>query len=163
MIRQKVSEIMNTSVVAFRTDTDIYEAIRVFVKKRFSGAPVIDENTKVVGILSELDCLRVLTGEAWDGLPEGKVGDYMTSPVFTVTADTSIYDVVGRFLTKPYRRLPVTDDNGKLLGQVSRRDLLVAIDGMRENPYLYGAEDKQLDLEDRAGGVHSAMQRARDL
>lgn len=163
MIRQKVSEIMSTSVVTFRSDTDIYEAIGVFVKKRFSGAPVIDDDIKVVGILSELDCLRVLTGEAWDGLPEGKVGNYMTSPVATVRADTSIYDVVGRFLTQPYRRLPVLDENERLVGQVSRRDVLVAIDGMRENPYLYGAEDHQLDLEDGAGGVHSAMQRARDL
>ena len=163
MIRQKISEIMNTSVVTFRPETDIYEAIRVFVKKRFSGAPVIDGDAKVVGILSELDCLRVLAGEAWDGLPEGKVGDYMTPNVASVSPDTSIYDVVGRFLSKPYRRLPVVDADGRLLGQVSRRDILVAIDGMRENPFLYGAENKHLDLKEGAGGVHSAMQRARDL
>ena len=81
MIHRKASEIMNTSVVTFRPDTDIYEAIRTFLKNRFSGAPVIDAEAKVIGILSELDCLRVLTAEAWDGFPEGKVGDYMTAKV----------------------------------------------------------------------------------
>ncbi len=163
MIHRKASEIMNTSVVTFRPDTDIYEAIRTFLKNRFSGAPVIDADAKVIGILSELDCLRVLTAEAWDGFPEGKVGDYMTAKVASVKPDTSVYDIVGTFLNKPYRRLPVLDDDGKLLGQISRRDVLGAIDNMRENPYLYGSKDQQLDLEEGAGGVHSAMKRARGL
>ncbi len=162
MIHRKASEIMNTSVVTFRSDTDIYEAIRTFLKNRFSGAPVIDADAKVIGILSELDCLRVLAAEAWDGFPEGKVGDYMTANVATVQPDTSVYDIVGIFLGKPYRRLPVLDANGKLLGQISRRDVLRAIDNMRENPYLYGSKDQHLDLEE-GGGVHSAMRRARDL
>ena len=162
MIHRKASEIMNTSVVTFRAETDIYEAIRVFLKNRFSGAPVIDSEAKVIGILSELDCLRVLTGEAWDGLPEGKVGDYMTSNVASVDAETSVYDIVGIFLNKPYRRLPVLDGDGRLLGQISRRDVLGAVNNMHENPYLYGTKDQQLDLDD-TGGVHSAMQRARDL
>ena len=164
MPNRKASDIMNPAVVTFRPDTDIYQAIKTFLKQRFSGAPVVDDDHRVVGILSEKDCLRVLTGEIWDGLPEGNVGDYMTHPVSTVEPDTTILDIAGRFLTKPYRRLPVLGEDGRLVGQISRRDVLGAIDSMRDNTFLYGSQDHQLNLDEGPGaGVDTAMRIARGL
>lgn len=161
MPRRKATEIMTRSVVTLEPGHDIYTAMRILLTRRISGAPVVDEGGNVVGILSEKDCLKVLAAEAYDGLPEGRVADFMTKPVESVLPDTSVYDIVGRFLHMPYRRLPVIDEQGRLLGQISRRDVLRAIESIRENSYLYGsAEHKPMDIE--AGmGVDTAMRLAR--
>ena len=153
---------MNRELVTLSPDDDVYAAMQIFLRRRFSGAPVVDADGRLLGILSEKDCLRVLAGEAWDGLPEGKVRDYMTTTVSTVRADTPLIDVVGRFLGRPYRRFPVVDDDGRVLGQISRRDILRAILEMRDNTYLYGSEDRGVDLEETFG-VDSAMRLARRL
>lgn len=161
MLSRKAVDIMTRKVVTLSPETDIYTAMKTFLAKRFSGAPVVDARGTLIGILSEKDCLKVLTGEAFDGLPEGRVADYMTKPVETVSPETNILDIVGRFLNMPFRRLPVVDDEGRLIGQISRRDLLRAIDSMRDNSYLYGTKEPRPIEIDENMGVHSAMRIAR--
>jgi CBS domain-containing protein len=134
--------------------------MHTLLKKRISSAPVINGEGLLVGILSEKDCLRVLTGVAFDGIPEATVASYMTEPVETLTPETSVYDIVHRFLGRAFHQMPVVDNAGHVLGQVSRRDVLVAIESMRDNSYLYGTADQQLPLDEGAG-VDSAMRRAR--
>ncbi len=157
----KAADIMNEHPFTLFPDQDIYRAIRAFIDKKLTGAPVVDEQGRLVGILSEKDCLKILSAEAFDGLPEGKVSSYMTPSVETIRPDTSVYEIVDRFLNGPYRRLPVVDGEFHLLGQVTRRDVLIAIESMRDNPYLYGTEDRQLPAEEGAG-VDTAMRRARN-
>lgn len=161
MTTLSAGDIMTRAIITLSPSTDIFTAMRTLLKRKISGAPVIDENRSLVGILSEKDCLRILTAEAFHGFPEGSVADYMTQSVQTVGPRTSIYDVVGRFLRAPYRRLPVIDDEGRLVGQISRRDALLAIESMRDNSYLYGQKEQKLP-EDQPG-VHSAMSRARQI
>jgi CBS domain-containing protein len=60
-----------------------------------------------------------------------KVSDYMTQNVATVSVNTNVADVADKFLKNSYRRFPVVDDNGKLMGQVSRRDILRAVKDMK--------------------------------
>jgi CBS domain-containing protein len=150
---------MSQLVVALFPETDIYEAMHSLLKKKVSGAPVIDDGGNLVGMLSEKDCLRILTAEAFDGLPQGTVSGYMTEPVQTVTPDTSVYDIVTRFLNSGFRRMPVIDEKGRVVGLVTRRDVLTAIESMRDNSYLYGTEEKHPPEE--GAGVDSAMRRAR--
>ncbi len=159
MPHRTAADIMTRSVVTLSPDTDIYGAMQVLLKKKISGAPVVDREGRLVGMLSEKDCLRVLAGEALDGLPEGKVSDYMTRSVESITPTTSIYDIVHGFLQVHFRRLPVVDQTGRVVGQISRRDVLVAIESIRDNSYLYGTEDKSPPKEGM--GVDSAMRRAR--
>lgn len=154
------ADIMSALVVALSPEDNIYAAMHTLLRKRLSGAPVIDGEGNLVGMLSEKDCLRVLTAEAFDGLPLGTVAGYMTSPVETLTLGTSIYDIVHRFLARSFRRMPVVDEGGHVVGLVTRRDVLAAIESMRDNSYLYGTEDKHLSLDEGAG-VDSAMRRAR--
>ena len=124
---------------------------------------MVDKDQTLVGLLSEKDCLKVVSATAFDGTPTGTVADYMTQTVNSVGPSASIYDVVDRFLQNHFRRLPVVDPDGRLLGQVSRRDVLAVIESMRDNPYLYGTEDKRLHPgKDEVMGVDSAMRRARD-
>ena len=163
MPNRTAADIMTKKVVTLSPDTDVYEAMRTLLKKKISGAPVVDKDGTIVGILSEKDCLKVLTAEAFDGVPKGTVASYMTRTVESIGPAASIHDVVNCFLQNYFRRLPVVDRDGRLLGQVSRRDVVAVIESMRDNSYLYGTEDKYLHPgTDEAVGVDSAMRRARE-
>ena len=158
MPKQTVTDIMARSEMTLSPETNIYRAVQLLLNHRLSGAPVVDAEGRLVGILTEKDCLKALAAEAFDGLPEGHVQDYMTRDVDTVTPTASLYDIVGRFLGKTYRKVPVVDDQGRVIGQVSRRDTLRAMESIRDNSYLYGSKDEH-PLE--GGGVDSAMRMAR--
>lgn len=160
MPNRTANEIMTRSLVTFRPDTGIYEAVRTLISRKISGAPVIDDERRLVGILSEKDCFRVLTTTAFEGNPEGKVRDYMTAQPKTVSPETSFYEIVSILQREAFRRLPVVDRRGRLVGQISRRDVLTVIESMADNPFLFGVEDNTLDRQE-VGGVHTAMQRAR--
>jgi CBS domain-containing protein len=123
-------EIMVTSVITFSPETSIFSAIRTLIHKKISGAPVLDHQGKVVGILSEHDCLRVLSSDefyAEQQEEEGLVKDFMSEAGLTIPPEMGIYAIAHYFLTKPVRRLPVVRE-GRLLGQVSRRDVLKSVE-----------------------------------
>jgi CBS domain-containing protein len=120
------------SLVTLTPEMPIAEAIRLLLKHKISGAPVVDEHGKLIGICSELDCLRVLAaGEFYadDHREEGTVGDYMSHDFKTVGPDEDIYSLAHYFLTHSVRRLPVLE-NGELIGQLSRRDVLRGMEDM---------------------------------
>lgn len=124
--------IMKKSLVTLRPEMPIAEAIRILLKNRISGAPVLDESGKLVGICSELDCLRVLAaGEFYtdDHHEDGRVSDYMSREFKTVGPHEDIYSLAHYFTTHAVRRLPVLQ-NGELVGQLSRRDVLRAMEEM---------------------------------
>ena len=129
------ADIMARSEATLDPESDIYAAMERLLKGRLTGAPVVDDEGTLVGMLTERDCLKVMVDGALDGLPHGKVCDYMSSPAESITPTTSLYDVAHVFLTRSYRKLPVVDRDGRLIGQVSRRDILVAIESARDDPW----------------------------
>ncbi|MHA7836900.1 MAG: CBS domain-containing protein [bacterium] len=125
-------DLMATSLLTFRPDQKILEAMRLLLEHGVSGAPVVEEDGALAGILSELDCLRMLASDEFyvEFEEEGAVvADFMTRGGRTISPDLGIYGISHYFLTTPIRRLPVVQD-GRLLGQVSRRDVLRGIDQM---------------------------------
>lgn len=114
-------------LIAFSPDQTIQDAIDIIIEKRISGAPVLDGNGKLVGMLSEKDCLKIIVDQAYHNLPieSKKVADYMTANAKTVTPDSDVVAAANQFLHTPIRRMPVVD-NGVLKGQISRRDILRA-------------------------------------
>ncbi len=152
------ADIMARSEATLSPDLDIYKAVDKLLKSRLTGAPVVDEQGVLLGMLTERDCLRVLVGGELDGLPSGRVSDYMSTPAESIGPRASLYDIVHVFLTKPYRKLPVVDDDRRVIGQVSRRDTLVAFDASRDSPRLYGTKDER---PPDGSGVDSAMKIAR--
>ena len=127
------SDIMTRSLVTLSPDINIFEAMSVLMAKRISGAPVLDGSGKWIGMLSELDCLRVLSSHEFyaDEQEEGgQVRDFMTECGLKIGPDLGIYAISHYFLTTSVRRLPVVS-GGRLLGQVSRRDVLRGIEVMR--------------------------------
>lgn len=121
-----VGEYMTSNPVFFKPGTDVFEAIRKLLEHKITGAPVLDDHGKVVGAFSELDCLRVTLNSTYHEDMGGKVAEFMTKDVTTVDADTSILELAELFSKSPLRHFPVTD-HGKLVGVVSRVDVLKAL------------------------------------
>lgn len=128
---------MATQLLKLSPDDDIYDAIDALLRRKFSGAPVVDGKGALVGILSEKDCLRLLADASMHELPGGKVGDYMTRDVVTVLPETDIFSLAGYFLHRNFRRLPVVTAKGELVGQISRRDVLKGIQQMHQPKKRY--------------------------
>ena len=130
---QTARDVMTRSVVTIRPDATVLEAVRVLVSRNISGVPVADATGKLLGVLSEHDCLRVLGSGAYDGehvhLTQ-EVSDLMTVECRTVTPDKDLYSIASLFLDERIRRVPVLED-GKIVGLVSRRDVLLGIAQMR--------------------------------
>ena len=122
-----VREYMTANLVTFTPDMEILRAISALVEKRISGATVVDERGNVVGMLSEQDCMKVALHAGYYGDHGGRVSEFMSTEVKTIDADTSILELAELFLKSPYRRYPVMEDN-RLVGQISRRDVLRAME-----------------------------------
>lgn len=121
-----VRDYMAGRLVTFRPDTDVLDAIQTLVKHRISGAPVVNGHGELVGMLSELDCTKVALGAGYYGDAGGPVSEFMSSPVETVDAEMNIIDLAQKFQESGYRRFPVLEGN-RLVGQISRRDVLRAL------------------------------------
>ena len=114
-------------IVIFKPDQSIQEVIATIINKKIAGAPVLDDQDRLVGMISEKDCLRIIVDQAYYNMPAEtrKVSDYMTRDVQTLSPDTNIVEAANAFLNSPIRRFPVVK-NGMLVGQVSRRHILRA-------------------------------------
>jgi CBS domain-containing protein len=149
---------MDRSELTFSPELDIGTAMRRMLKAKLTGAPVVDGDGRLCGMLTEKDCLTALVRQAVDGVPGSSVRDYMTTSVDSIAPEIRLLDIARVFMEQPFRKLPVVDRDGRVVGQVSRRDVLRAIDSAKDNPFLYGSKDHR---PGDSSGVHSAMQRAR--
>ncbi|MFT5573555.1 MAG: CBS domain-containing protein [Cryomorphaceae bacterium] len=114
--------------VTIRADEDVFEAIHKILSYKVSGISVVDEHHNLIGVLSELDCLKAILSAVYNETPyAGKVSEYMTKEVISVGLYDNIVDVAQDMLKFKHRRRPVLDDAGKLVGQVSCRRLLRAV------------------------------------
>lgn len=127
---RRVRDYMTAAPATVTADTGIHDAIALLLRKGISGVPVVDAAGTVAGMLTEKDCFRVAFDTGYFQDQGGSVADYMTAPVETVDAETDIATVAMAFLNGPYRRFPVTS-GGRLVGILSRRDALAAIEDMR--------------------------------
>lgn len=122
-----VREFMDKYVDTLSPETDIMDAVDFLLEKRVTGALVAKGKTELVGILTESDCLKLLTlGGADHDAPRGKVKDFMTSAVETIPPTMDIYYVAGLFMIKNFRRFPVVED-GCIVGAITQFDVLRAV------------------------------------
>ena len=122
-----VEDYMSRKLVTFSPDQSILEVMESFAKNRISGGPVLDDNGFLVGIVSEADCMKQISESRYFNQPIGDrvVEDFMTKEVETIPNDMSIFDAAGIFHKSGRRRLPVMKD-GLLIGQISRKDVVIA-------------------------------------
>jgi CBS-domain-containing membrane protein len=145
-----VKDIMSTNIVSVKPDTEIIEAARLLLEKRFNGLPVVDDAGKVVGIICQSDLiaqqknlpiptvftfldgfipltsLKKMESEI-QKIAAITVADAMTKKPVTVKSDTRIETLAALMVDKKLYTLPVLDNDGKLVGIVGKEDLLKTV------------------------------------
>jgi len=124
-----VTDYMVSKLITFTPEMDITEVIDSLLENRITGAPVLNSRNQVVGLIDDKDCLQVLIESAYHNLPisNNQVAHYMTKDMKSISDKDTIVDAANIFLSTKYKRLQVKDEDGKLVGQISRRDILRAI------------------------------------
>lgn len=122
-----VTDYMTKKLVTFSPEQSILEVMELFTKFNISGGPVLDDNGFLVGIISEADCMKQISESRYFNMPilEKSVETHMSKNVETIPHEMSIFDAAGVFHKNNRRRLPVMKD-GLLIGQISRKDVVVA-------------------------------------
>jgi CBS domain-containing protein len=138
-----VSDVMTKDVLSITKYESIMRVANIITEKNISGLPVVDNEKKVIGIITQADILsmvgvgrvhtfkdllKYMLGEP---LPERRIGDHvgdiMTSPAITIKPDTNIAEAVRIMDEKKIRRLTVVDGNNTLIGIITRADILKAV------------------------------------
>jgi CBS domain-containing protein len=121
-------EIMTRQLITCEPQQPLREAVRLLLKHRISGLPVVDAQRRLVGMLSEGDCMRVLAAETFhrDTAAELAVSELMSTTLHWVGPDLDLFSIAERLSSGRLRRLPVLEDE-RLIGQISRSDVLRAV------------------------------------
>lgn len=117
------SDLMQKKLTTFTPQTPIEDAIRRLLETGYAAAPVVDAEGRLLGLLSEHDCIRVLSTAIADGWPSGQVADHMTRTLEIVRPEDDVFVLAAHFTRGGHRRLLVAD-SGRLVGLIARRDLL---------------------------------------
>lgn len=152
----KIEEVMTKSVVMLSPDDTILSASLKLSEKRISGAPVVDNDGKLIGVFTESDVLKMMKTtkrtlrliypslssisvafqeqdterealEAYKEVENVKVGDIMTTEVETIRPDEEVRDAIKKMVSRGVNRLPVIDADRKVIGIITRGDILRGI------------------------------------
>lgn len=126
-----IERVMRTDFQRLSPATPIREAVAMFARRRAPAAPVIDEATNLVGILTEKDCFRPMLNASYYQQWDGSVADHMSREVRTLPVDLDFVSAAEEFLARSHRVYPVMRDS-EVVGLLHRSDLLAAIMALSE-------------------------------
>lgn len=123
----KVKDYMTRKLITFRPEQSVEEVIDTLIKNRISGGPVVNEKNELIGIISEGDCIKQISESRYYNLPldNNSVEKHMATNVETIDGEMNVFDAANKFLNAKRRRFPIVE-NGKLVGQISQKDILKA-------------------------------------
>jgi len=122
-----VADYMTRNLKTFRPDQSVLEVMTILIKNKISGGPVVNEKNELVGIISEGDCMKQISESRYYNQPmeNVKVEHHMGRNVETIDGNMNVFDAANKFLESKHRRFPIVE-NGKLVGQISQKDVLKA-------------------------------------
>jgi len=126
-IALKVKDYMTTNLITFKPSQSVQEVVEALIKYKISGGPVVDDKQQLVGVISEGDCLKQLSESRYYNMPleHDNVEKRMARNVETIDGNMDVFDAANKFLNSKRRRFPIVE-NGKLVGQISQKDILKA-------------------------------------
>lgn len=116
-----VTKVMSTKLILLKPNYSIKSTIETFKRHHISGAPVVTDDNKIIGIVSEYDLLIQAAAKALNASI-----DY-NKKVFTIKINTNLKDVLILLYKNRFKRIPVVDDDNRVVGSVSRIDVLAYI------------------------------------
>ena len=132
-----VSDYMTTNLITFKSDDSLDHVIEQLITYNISGGPVVNDKNELIGIISETDCIKHISESKYYNMPSdtnNTVGKYMVKDVDTIDKSMNIFDAAFKFISSRRRRFPVTE-NGKLIGQLSQKDVLKAAIKVKGNTW----------------------------
>ena len=117
-------DMMVSNLTTLSPDMDVLEALDVLLRHRISGAPVVDSEKRFLGIFSEKSCIRFVVDAAYEQMPSNNLMAFVDTDPPVIESRTDLLTIAQTFLDGACRRLPVLDSSGRLLGQISRRDVM---------------------------------------
>ena len=128
----QVRDYMSTKLITFKSSERIENVIDGLIKHRISGAPVVNEKNELIGVISEGDCIKHISESRYYNMPmeNNTVEKHMVKNVETIDGNMNIFDAANKFLESKRRRFPIVE-NGKLVGQISQKDILKAALAMK--------------------------------
>ena len=126
---------MDRQPVLLTADMPLSNAVDALLERNKLGAPVVDDSGKLIGFLSQQDCMSVMLKSSYHCDLVAKVKDCMRSEVLAVTPDTSVLQLAEQMLGPKPKVYPVVD-NGKVIGTINRTTVLGAINIYMQQCYL---------------------------
>ena len=120
----EAKDIMTRNVVCIKKNIPVVDAIRLMSKHNITGIPVVEDDMTLIGIISEQDVLRLF--HTYDDEKDRTVNDFMTQPAIYFEEESPLMDACYCLRDNSIRRVPVTS-NGKVVGIISRSDILICI------------------------------------
>jgi CBS domain-containing protein len=136
----KIKDIMTKDVISVKRQTPIYQAVEILLKNEITGMPVIEDNMTLSGIITEKDCIRLFYADEDE---KNKTVEYfMTRPAVYYKEDDSLQTICDFMMINYFRRVPVISKEGKVVGIVSRPDMLKYILQQRRDEIARTGQNK---------------------
>jgi len=119
---RRIMDVMKDGALTVKGDTQVYDAIATLISRSVSSLPVVDDQSCLVGMISEKDVLRLLYDVKFQG---GAVEDFMTKDVISFDLDDSLEDIGHCFIENPFRRVAILH-KGRLISMMDRHDIIEA-------------------------------------
>jgi len=126
-IALEVRDCMSSSPITVSPRTEITQVVRMLIEHDISGVVVVDDGARVVGVVTERDCIAAAASADYYGEWGGPVEKFMSSPAECVEPGENLVDVADRLTKSAFRRFPVVEE-GRLVGLLARRDVMRALD-----------------------------------
>ncbi|WP_055436399.1 CBS domain-containing protein [Lacinutrix algicola] len=123
----KVSDFMTKDLITFKAEQSIEDVVNILIKHKISGGPVVNDKNELIGIISEGDCIKQISDSQYYNMPmeNNSIEKHMATNVETIDGNLNVFDAAKQFLESKRRRFPIVEE-GKLVGQISQKDILKA-------------------------------------
>ena len=141
----KVSDIMSRKLTAFTPDFTTIDALKTFNKLRIAAAPVVkdDNSNEILGFVTDTDCMDAIANNSFfDDFRVTQLSSVMKTDIKTVKEDLNLYEVESFFKDNHLRHCPVINEDGHLVGMLSRRDILIALEKIVDKMELHKEKKK---------------------
>ncbi|WP_026932723.1 CBS domain-containing protein [Christiangramia echinicola] len=133
-----VKDYMTENLVTFRENENIMDVMEKLIKHGISGGCVVNENMELLGMISEGDCMKQISDSRYYNMPMSDltVEKRMVKKVETIDGNMNVLEAARKFTELKFRRFPILQD-GRLIGQISQRDVLRAALKLKAHTWNY--------------------------